>query len=188
MRFAVASGDPQELATAWKSGRRSTCGGVSAYAFGRAITGQETVFGDDPAAMARHWVDLGAKCLHLVDLDGAREGRPVNLASIRSIVEAVDVPCELGGGIRNEESIRTLLELGLRRLVIGTLALRSPTGSAEMCRKYPEPVGVGDRLPRRPGGHRGLAGHQRRGGGGVGRRFAGEPIAALVYTDIAANG
>ena len=56
--------------------------------------------------MARHWVDLGAKCLHLVDLDGAREGRPVNLASVRSIVEAVDVPCELGGGIRNEESIR----------------------------------------------------------------------------------
>ena len=63
---------------------------------------QETVFGDDPAAMARHWVDLGAKCLHLVDLDGAREGRPVHLASVRSIVEATKgVSCELGGGIRN---------------------------------------------------------------------------------------
>ena len=66
---------------------------------------QETVFGDDPAAMARHWVDLGAKCLHLVDLDGAREGRPVNLASVRSILKAVDLSCELGGGIRNEQTI-----------------------------------------------------------------------------------
>ena len=87
---------------------------------------QETVFGDDPAAMARHWVDQGAKCLHLVDLDGARQGRPANWASVRSIVQAVDVPCELGGGIRDEESIDALLELGLQRLVIGTLALRDP--------------------------------------------------------------
>ena len=73
---------------------------------------RETVFGDDPAAMARHWVELGAKCLHLVDLDGAREGRPVNLASVREIVKASGVPCELGGGIRDEETIRTLLDLG----------------------------------------------------------------------------
>jgi len=73
---------------------------------------RETVFGDDPAAMARHWVELGAKCLHLVDLDGAREGRPANLESIRGIVATSGVPCELGGGIRDEETIRSLLAIG----------------------------------------------------------------------------
>ena len=63
---------------------------------------RETVFSEDPAAMARHWVSLGAEHLHLVDLDGARQGRLDNLASVRAIVEAVGVPCELGGGIRSE--------------------------------------------------------------------------------------
>ena len=99
--------------------------------------GQETVFGDDPAAMARHWVDLGAEYLHLVDLDGAREGKPANLPSVRAIVESVDVPCELGGGIRDEESIGMLLDAGLQRLVIGTLALRDPDWFRRMCRKHP---------------------------------------------------
>ncbi|HEV3006354.1 MAG TPA: HisA/HisF-related TIM barrel protein, partial [Pirellulales bacterium] len=83
---------------------------------------RETVFGDDPAAMARHWVEQGAECLHLVDLDGARDGRPANLESVRAILAAVDTPCELGGGIRDEETIGRLLELGLERLVIGTQA------------------------------------------------------------------
>ncbi len=98
---------------------------------------QETVFGDDPAAMARHWVELGAKRLHLVDLDGARDGCPVNYGSVRAITDAVGVPCELGGGIRSEEAIRTLFDLGLERLVIGTLALREPDWFRQVCRKYP---------------------------------------------------
>ena len=75
--------------------------------------GRETVFGDDPTAMARRWVADGGRFLHLVDLDGARDGRVVNLEIIRAIVRAVDVPCELGGGVRDETSIRTLLEAGL---------------------------------------------------------------------------
>src|SRR5437660_1191668 len=62
--------------------------------------GQETVFGDDPAAMAARWVAQGAECMHLVDLDGARDGRPANLAAIKAIRAAIDVPCQLGGGIR----------------------------------------------------------------------------------------
>jgi phosphoribosylformimino-5-aminoimidazole carboxamide ribotide isomerase len=150
--------------------------------------GQETVFGDDPAAMARHWVGLGAKCLHLVDLDGAREGRPVNLASVRSIVEAVDVPCELGGGIRNEESIHRLLDAGLRRLVIGTLALREPDWFREMCRKYPERLVLG--IDARGGrvATEGWLATSDVAAGELAERFADEPIAALIYTDIAADG
>ncbi len=74
---------------------------------------RETVFGEDPAAMARHWVAEGAEHLHLVDLDGARSGQVENLASIRAIVAAAGIPCELGGGIRSEAIIRQLLDLGL---------------------------------------------------------------------------
>lgn len=150
--------------------------------------GQETVFGDDPTAMARHWVDLGAKCLHLVDLDGAREGRPVNVAVVRSIVEAVGVPCELGGGIRTEESIRALLDIGLRRLVIGTLALREPDWFRSVCRQYPDRLVLG--IDAR-GGRVATAGWLETSEVSaieLAGWFAGEPIAALVYTDIATDG
>jgi phosphoribosylformimino-5-aminoimidazole carboxamide ribotide isomerase len=88
---------------------------------------RETVFGTDPAAMARRWVSEGAKCLHLVDLDGARDGRSINRDAVAAIVLAVDVPCELGGGIRDEATIRDLLSLGLsRRNGSGTCASNFP--------------------------------------------------------------
>src|SRR5437870_13247681 len=74
--------------------------------------GRETVFGDDPAAMARHWVDQGGEFLHLVDLDGARNGRVENCASIEAICSATAVACELGGGIRDEQTISRALGLG----------------------------------------------------------------------------
>ena len=104
---------------------------------------RETVFGEDPAAMARHWAGLGGRQLHLVDLDGAKKGRPVNLESVRAIVEAVDVPCELGGGIRDEKTIGELLEAGLTRLVIGTLAIREPDWFRRMCRQFPGKLVLG---------------------------------------------
>ena len=149
---------------------------------------QETVFGDDPTAMARHWVALGAKYLHLVDLDGAREGRPVNLTTVRSIVEAVGVPCELGGGIRNEESIRSLLDLGLERLVIGTLALREPDWFRRMCRAFPRRLVLG--IDAREGrvAVDGWLETSDVAAVELAGRFAGEPIAALIYTDIATDG
>src|SRR5262245_11528393 len=86
---------------------------------------REPVFSDDPVAMARQLVDGGAECLHLVDLDGAREGKPVNLQTIKAIAEAVEVPCELGGGIRDEPTIRAVIdEVGMSRVVIGTKAVQ----------------------------------------------------------------
>ena len=150
---------------------------------------QETVFGDDPAAMARHWVSLGATCLHLVDLDGAREGRPVNVPSVRAIVEsAIGVRCELGGGIRNEESIRNWLDLGLERLVIGTLALRDPDWFREMCRKYPGRLALGIDARDGRAAAEGWLSTSEVSAVDLAGRFAGEPIAALIYTDIAADG
>ncbi len=149
---------------------------------------QETVFGDDPAAIARHWVDRGADRLHLVDLDGAKEGRPANLASIREILAVVDVPCELGGGIRSEESIRQLLDLGLARLVLGTSAIKDAQWFRQMCVTYAERLVLG--IDARDGqvatdGWLETSGMRATD---LARSFEGEPLAAIVYTDIATDG
>lgn len=149
---------------------------------------RETVFSDDPAAMARRWVDLGARCLHLVDLDGARDGRPANLDSIRAIVAAVDVPCELGGGVRSEENIAQLLDLGLARLVVGTRALREPEWFCRMCRQFPGRLVLG--IDAR-GGRVATDGWLTTSdvpATELARRYAREPLAALIYTDIATDG
>jgi phosphoribosylformimino-5-aminoimidazole carboxamide ribotide isomerase len=84
---------------------------------------RETVFADDPARMARHWESLGAKYLHVVDLEGAKDGEPKQLDTVAAIVRAVSIPVELGGGIRAEESARRALDLGVSRVIVGTAAL-----------------------------------------------------------------
>jgi len=149
---------------------------------------QETVFGEDPPAMARHWIDRGAERFHLVDLDGAREGRPANWDSVRAIVGSTEVPCELGGGIRNEEAIRELLDLGLARLVIGTLAIRQPDWFRQMCRTFPGKLVLG--IDARDG-RVATDGWEKTSAVSaieLAGQFAGEPIAAIVYTDIATDG
>jgi phosphoribosylformimino-5-aminoimidazole carboxamide ribotide isomerase len=150
--------------------------------------GRETVFGDDPAAMARHWVDQGAQCLHLVDLDGAKAGRPVNLDSVRAILSAVDVPCEVGGGIRDEDTIASLLDLGLARLVIGTKALREPDWFHQVANRFPGRLILG--LDAR-GGRVATDGWLETSDTSaveLARQFDDEPLAAIVYTDIATDG
>ncbi len=138
--------------------------------------------------MARHWVDQGAECLHLVDLDGARDGRPSNLTSVGAILQAVDVPCELGGGIRTEEAIRELLDLGLARLVIGTRALKEPDWFRRVCREFPGKLVLG--IDARDGrvATDGWLATSDMAAVDLARQFEGEPIAAVVYTDIATDG
>lgn len=149
---------------------------------------QETVFGDDPAATARRWTDQGAQCLHLVDLDGARDGEPRNLPAIRAIVEASGVPCELGGGIRSEDTIWQLLNLGLCRLVIGTLALQQPDWFRNMCRQFPGRLVLGiDARNGRVATEGWLETSETRAVE-LARQLADEPIAAVIYTDIATDG
>ncbi len=139
--------------------------------------------------MARHWVDLGAECLHLVDLDGAREGRPVNLAersgdsSRRSAC-----PANWAAASATEETIRELLDLGLARLVIGTLALREPDWFRRMCRQFPGRLVLG--IDARDGrvATDGWLETSDVAADRAGRQFAGEPIAAMIYTDIATDG
>lgn len=105
---------------------------------------QETVFGDDPAAMARRWVDAGARRLHLVDLDAARgEPTEANRDAVCAIIEAVNVPCQLGGGVRDDGAIRTWLNLGLRRLIVGSAALKNPDWFAKSADAYPDRLAAG---------------------------------------------
>lgn len=149
---------------------------------------RETVFSRAPDEVARRWVGLGAKRLHLVDLDGAREGRPVNWASVQSILAAVDVPCQLGGGIRGEETIERWLAAGLQRLVVGTRAIQSPDWFAQVCRAHPGRLVLG--LDARDGrvATDGWLQTTEVSAMDVARQLAAEPIAAIVYTDIATDG
>jgi phosphoribosylformimino-5-aminoimidazole carboxamide ribotide isomerase len=149
---------------------------------------RETVFGEDPAEMARHWVAQGAEYLHLVDLDGARDGKPTNLPSIRSILQAVTIPCELGGGIRSEETVGQLLDLGMSRLVIGTKALQEPDWFRRLCREFPGRLVLG--IDARDGrvATEGWLQTSNVAATDMARQFNGEPIAALIYTDIATDG
>lgn len=97
----------------------------------------ETVFGEDPVAIARKWESAGASLIHVVDLDGAIQKSPQNLASIRKIVEQVKAPIQVGGGIRNEDTVQMYMDLGVSRAVIGTEAIRNPALIERLCKRYP---------------------------------------------------
>lgn len=150
--------------------------------------GRETVFGDDPAAMARHWVEEGADCLHLVDLDGARDGRLVNGPAIEAILAAVEVPCQLGGGIRDESTIERLLGVGLSRLVVGTQAIRDPDWLRQVARLHPGKLALG--IDARDGNVAtdGWLEVSRMAATELAASFASEPLSAIIYTDIARDG
>lgn len=149
---------------------------------------QETVFGDQPAEMARQWVEQGAEYLHLVDLDGARDGQLVNREAVAAIVAAVSIPCELGGGIRDEATIQELLEMGVHRLVVGTQAIKRPDWFRDMCRKFPHRLVVG--IDARDGrvATDGWLETSHVEATALARELAGQPLAAIVYTDIAKDG
>ncbi len=149
---------------------------------------RETVFGDDPTAMARHWAQLGADRLHLVDLDGARDGKPTNAMVVAAIVKALTIPCQLGGGIRDEATIRSMLDLGVARLVVGTKALREPEWFRRVCRQFPGQLALG--LDARNGmvATDGWLKTSSTSAIDLARQFDGEPVAAVIYTDIDTDG
>ena len=103
----------------------------------------ETVFSDDPAAMARRWEKEGAEIIHVIDLDGAFEKSPQNLHSIKKIIESIKVPVQVGGGIRNIDTIKLFLDLGVTRVVIGTEAVKNPQLVKDACKLFPKQIIVG---------------------------------------------
>ena len=102
-----------------------------------------TVYSDNPASMAKHWVSLGAELLHVVDLDGAFTGEQKNLDKIKAVRDAIDIPIEIGGGIRDLERIEKLVSLGVDRVIIGTSAAKDPDMVRRACEKFPNKVLVG---------------------------------------------
>ena len=108
----------------------------------QGLADQVTVFADDPAEMARHWADLEARYLHVVDLDGAFSGRPKNYDLIRRFCAALGIPVQLGGGIRDIETAQAYVDAGVTRLIIGTMALEEPKLFGELCAALPGKVGV----------------------------------------------
>lgn len=101
------------------------------------------VYSENPVKIARQWADLGATCLHLVDLDGAKQGKPVNLTTIEAIVKSIDIPVQVGGGLRNSLSIAQLLNLGVERVIVGTVAVENPALVRELCQEFPGKIAVG---------------------------------------------
>ena len=102
-----------------------------------------TVYSDDPPSMARHWQELGGELLHVVDLDGAFTGEQHNFSKIKAIREAIDIPIQIGGGIRDIDRIEKLIDLGVDRTIIGTSAVKNPEMVREACEKHPGNVLVG---------------------------------------------
>jgi phosphoribosylformimino-5-aminoimidazole carboxamide ribotide isomerase len=150
---------------------------------------QETVFGDDPAEMAARWAREGAERLHLVDLDGAKAGRPVNINAVRRIVAAVKIPCQLGGGVRDETAMRQMLdEVGIERVIVGTQALKQPTWFREMAAKFPRRLILGIDARNSRVATEGWLDVSQTPAIDLARDYAGLPIAAIVYTNIANDG
>jgi phosphoribosylformimino-5-aminoimidazole carboxamide ribotide isomerase len=149
---------------------------------------QATVFNEDPAAQAKAFADQGFEWLHLVDLNGAFAGRPVNGSAVEAILTATPVPVQLGGGIRDLATVEAWLEKGIRRVILGTAAVRDPEFVRSACRSFPGQIAVA--IDAR-GGKVAAAGWAETtdvSAADLARRFEDAGVAAIVYTDIDRDG
>ncbi|MEW9898864.1 1-(5-phosphoribosyl)-5-[(5-phosphoribosylamino)methylideneamino]imidazole-4-carboxamide isomerase [Chitinivorax sp. PXF-14] len=149
-----------------------------------------TVFSEDPAAMAKHWLDQGARRLHLVDLNGAFAGKPKNLSAIQEIMSVInaEIPVQLGGGIRDLETIERYLDIGISYVIIGTAAVKTPGFLHEACDAFPGHVIVG--LDAKDGkvavdGWSKITGHDVID---LAKRFEDYGVESVIYTDIGRDG
>lgn len=149
----------------------------------------ETVFSDDPLAVAARWVDAGARRLHIVDLNGALAGKPVNFAVIQRIAERYpELPIQVGGGIRDEDTIQAYLDVGVRYVIIGTKAVNAPHFVSDICVEFPGHIIIG--LDARDGrvaidGWSKLSHHNVID---LAQRFEKQGVEAIIYTDISRDG
>jgi phosphoribosylformimino-5-aminoimidazole carboxamide ribotide isomerase len=154
----------------------------------RGDMAEATVFNTDPAAQARAFAEQGFEYLHVVDLDGAFAGEPVNADAVRRILSELTVKMQLGGGVRDMKTVRAWLESGVTRVIIGTAAVSDPDFVREAARLYPERIAVG--IDARDGrvAVEGWAKTSNISALDLGRRFEDAGVAAIIYTDIARDG
>lgn len=150
--------------------------------------GQVTRFSDDPVAQALSWQNQGASRLHLVDLDGARRGEPVNDAVVRAITAALSIPVQLGGGVRSMERAEELLGCGLERVILGTVAIEQPELVEELAARQPGRIVVGIDAKEGKVATRGWLEQSSVEAEELAARFEGTGVAALITTDIATDG
>ena len=149
---------------------------------------QATVYADDPGAQAKAWQAAGFKWLHVVDLNGAFAGRPVNAAAVRSIIGNVTIPVQLGGGIRDIAGIAAWLEAGITRVILGSAAAKNPPLVLEACKAFPGRIAVG--IDARDGfvATEGWADTSTMPAADLGLRFEDAGVSAIIYTDIGRDG
>ena len=147
-----------------------------------------TVFGDDPAAQAASFQAAGCEWLHLVDLNGAFVGQPVNAAAVEGILAAVHVPCQLGGGIRDMATIAMWLEKGLSRVILGTVAVENPALVRDAAKAFPGRIAVGIDARRGRVATKGWATETGVMATDLAASFQNAGVAAIIYTDIDRDG
>ncbi|MCG6533623.1 MAG: 1-(5-phosphoribosyl)-5-[(5-phosphoribosylamino)methylideneamino]imidazole-4-carboxamide isomerase [Syntrophales bacterium LBB04] len=150
--------------------------------------GRSTVYADDPMVMARKWQEQGAERIHLVDLDGSLAGAPKNSAQINAIVREVPLPVQVGGGIRNRETIENYLTMGVQWIILGTAALRDEKFVREACRAYEGRIILGIDAANGKVAVQGWTEETFEPPQNLARRYEQEGIAAIIYTDIKRDG
>ena len=148
----------------------------------------ETIFSDKPEEMAKKWFDCGAERLHLVDLDGAVSGKPVNREIISRIVKSVPIPVELGGGVRDMVTLRAYFDLGLQYVILGTVAHKDPDFVKEACRLYPGQIILGIDARNNRIAVEGWTEEINLTPAALAERFENDGLAAIIYTDINRDG
>ncbi len=149
---------------------------------------QAETFDESPVAVARQWAEAGAALLHVVDLDGAKAGNPVNLAAIEAIVRAVNVPVQVGGGLRDRASVARLLDLGVQRCILGTVAVEQPTLVQQLCEEFLGHIVVGIDARNGQVATRGWLETSTVMAVDLAQHMAALGVAAIIYTDIHRDG
>jgi phosphoribosylformimino-5-aminoimidazole carboxamide ribotide isomerase len=154
----------------------------------RGVMATATIYSDDPAATAKRWQSDGAKWLHVVDLDGAFAKRPKNREAVEAIVRSVGIPVQVGGGVRDLDSLRGYLDLGVERVILGTIAHRDPDMLAQACELFPGRVVLGIDSRKGKVAVEGWSETTESDSSDLARQFDNLALAAIVYTDISRDG
>jgi len=149
---------------------------------------QASIFSDNPVEIARQWAAEGATRLHVVDLDGAKEGKSVNLAVIEAIAKSIDIPVQVGGGLRDRAGVSKLLNTGVKRAILGTVAVEKPELVTELCQEFPRQIVVGIDARNGMVATRGWLETSEVAATDLAQRMASQGAAAIIYTDIHRDG
>ncbi|HEY9751608.1 MAG TPA: 1-(5-phosphoribosyl)-5-[(5-phosphoribosylamino)methylideneamino]imidazole-4-carboxamide isomerase [Coleofasciculaceae cyanobacterium] len=149
---------------------------------------QAETFNQDPVAVARQWVTQGITRIHVVDLDGAKAGHPVNLSTITAIAAAIDIPIQVGGGLRDRQSVAELLDRGVQRVILGTIAVEQPDLVTQLCQAFPGQIVVGIDARNGQVATRGWLETSSVRATDLAQQMAAAGVAAIIYTDIHRDG